>query len=74
MIKKIIILSCVVYQFVWAKLDLMSKLELTNNSNAIRILSNGNIIGSLDFENEIMIFNLNHPFDHFVWYKYSKMI
>ena len=60
------------YQFIWANVELMSKLELTNNSNAFKILSKGNMIGSLDFKNEIMIFNINHPFDYFVWYRYSK--
>ena len=72
MIYKIIILLCLLFQFIWAKLDLIPVLELTNNSSALRILSSGNIVGSLDFKNEIMLFNLNHPFEHFVWYKYSK--
>ena len=72
MIKKVITFAFIAMQFVRSDFNLMSTAELANNSILLSVSSKGKLFKSLDFNNEILLFHINHPFKELVWFNYSK--
>ena len=72
MIKKVITLAFIAIQFVRSDFNMTSTAELANNSILLSVSSKGKLFKSLDFNNEILFFHINHPFKELVWFNYSK--